>query len=103
MYSFVARYINSDGFNVTIPFESLDHMDVIMSDLKDGEIAHIEKIDCEAIFQEFLNWVNVVSVAVWTAEEVSGRDALNWLRYRDVDIYKFNIVKKMLIDRKQWQ
>ena len=60
MYSFVLHVISIVMVSMSLFLLRLDHMDVIMSDLKDGEIAHIEKIDCEAIFQEFLNWVNVV-------------------------------------------
>lgn len=100
MYNFVAHYVNHDGANVTYPMVDGLEMCDIMNDVKVGETVMVWKIDHEQVFEEFLSWLNSVTVEPWDIAEIEEREVRNWLRYQAVDFWKYEIVKTLVNDWK---
>lgn len=101
MYKFVCRYVNSEGFDVVMPCCEGQSIDEALREVGDGQAIFIEKIDHEAIFNKFLNWMDKVTDCHWFIEDMSATDVSNWLRYNDIDYYEYLIVAEMLEKKQQ--
>ena len=98
MNTHVAHYTDENGFNMTVPFDekSLDILQ-ILDDAK-LETLTFEKIDVDAVIDEFFSWMNKTTSCIWSVEDMDEKDADNWLRYQDIDYWKYVIVRDFIHD-----
>lgn len=98
MNTHVAHYVNEHGFNMTVPFDekSLDIIE-ILDDAK-LETLTFEKIDIDAVIEEFFTWMNKTTSIIWSVDDMDEKDADNWMRYQNVDYWKYVIVRDFIHD-----
>ena len=98
MNTHVAHYVDNHGFSMTVPFDEKT-LDIIQI-LDDAQLETLtfEKIDVDEVLNEFFAWMNKTTSCIWSIEDMEEKDADNWLRYQDVDYWKYVIVRDFIHD-----